>query len=105
MVFHYTRSFAKLCLNFCDPIGYTLPGSSVHGIFQARILEWVAISFSRGPSQLRDQICISCISCTGRQILYHCATCFHSVNILKLSQSLTNEHFGYLHLILLTLLS
>ena len=34
----------------CDPMDYSLPGSSVHGIFQARILEWVAISFSRGSS-------------------------------------------------------
>ena len=47
------------------------PSSSVHGLFQARILEWVAISFSRGSSQLRDGTLISCI---GRQILYHWAT-------------------------------
>ena len=47
---------------------YSLPGSSVHGIFQARILEWVFISFSRGPFQPRDQTHISCIS---RRILYH----------------------------------
>ena len=48
--------------------------SSVHGIFQARILEWVAIFFFRGSSWPRDQTHISCISCTGRQIPYHCAT-------------------------------
>ena len=47
------------------------PGSSVHGIPQARILEWVATSFSRGYSPLRDQTCVSCI---GRQILYHWTT-------------------------------
>ena len=41
---------------------YSLPGSSVHGIFQARILEWVFISFSRGPFRPRDQTHISCIS-------------------------------------------
>ena len=40
---------------------YSLPGSSVHGISQARIQEWIAISFSRGSSQPRDQTCISCI--------------------------------------------
>ena len=51
---------------------YSPPGSSVHGIFQARILEWVAIPFSRGSSQLRDRTYVSCVSCTGRQILYHC---------------------------------
>ena len=39
----------------CDPMDCSLPGSSVHGIFQARVLEWVAISFSRGSSQPRDQ--------------------------------------------------
>ena len=38
------------CLTLCDPMDCSLPGSSVHGIFQARILEWVAISFSRGSS-------------------------------------------------------
>ena len=48
----------------------SLPGSSVHGIFQARTLEWVAISFSRASSPPRDWICISCI---GRWILSHWA--------------------------------
>ena len=38
------------CWTLCDPMDYSLPGSSIHGIFQARILEWVAISFSRGSS-------------------------------------------------------
>ena len=38
------------CLTLCDPVVCSLPGSSVHGILQARILEWVAISFSRGSS-------------------------------------------------------
>ena len=50
------------------------PGSSVHGILQARILEWVAISFFRGSSRPRDRTCISQVSCTGRKMLYHCAT-------------------------------
>ena len=57
---------AKSCLTLV-----TLSGSSVHGISQARILEWVAISFSRGYSWPRDQTLVSCI---GRQILYHWAT-------------------------------
>ena len=52
----------------CNP-----PGSSVHGVFQARILEMVAISSSRGSFLPRDQNCISLISCIGRQILYHWA--------------------------------
>ena len=46
----------------CDPIDCSLPDSSVYGICQARILQWVAISFSRGSFQPRDQTCVSCIS-------------------------------------------
>ena len=53
----------------CSP-----PGASVTGILQARILEWVAISSSRGSSWPRDQICVFYISCIGRWILYHCNT-------------------------------
>ena len=48
--------------------------SAVHGTFQARILEWAAISYSRASFWPRDPIQVSCIPCTGRQILYHCAT-------------------------------
>ena len=46
----------------CDPTDYSPPGSSVHGILQARILEWVAIPFSRGSSRPRNQTWISCIA-------------------------------------------
>ena len=56
----------------CDFMDGSLSGSSVHGLFRVRILEWVAISFSTGSSQFRDQSCMSCISCIGRWILYHC---------------------------------
>ena len=59
-----------LCLTLSNPMDCSPPGPSVHGIFQARILVWVAIS----SSQPRDQTHISCISCKGRQILYHCTT-------------------------------
>ena len=45
---------ALSCPTLCDPMDCSLPGSSINGIFQARILEWVAISFSRGYSQPRD---------------------------------------------------
>ena len=58
----------------CDPMDCSPPGSSVHGISQARILEWVAISFTKGSSWPRDQTHISCVSCIGRQILYHWVT-------------------------------
>ena len=44
---------AQSCLTLCDPMDCSLPGSSLHGILQAKILEWVAISFSRGSSQPR----------------------------------------------------
>ena len=50
----------------------SLVGSTVHGIFQARMMEWVAISSSRESSWPRDQTHVSCIPCVGRQILYHC---------------------------------
>ena len=50
----------------CDPMDYSLPGSSVYGILQARILECVAISSSRGSSQPRDQTHISYVSCIGK---------------------------------------
>ena len=61
---------SHVCL-FYDPMDCNPPASTVRGIFQARILEWVAIFSSRGSSQLRDQTRISCVT---RQIVYHCAT-------------------------------
>ena len=48
-----------------------LPGPSVHGILQARILEWIAMPFPRGSSQPRDWTHVSYISCIGKQVLYH----------------------------------
>ena len=59
---------APLSMEFVD---CNLPGSSVHGIFQAKTLEWFAISFSRESSWPRDWTCVSCI---GRWVLYHWAT-------------------------------
>ena len=55
-------------LTLCNPMECSPPGSSVHGIFQARILEWGMISYSRGSSQPRDP---TCISWNSRWILYH----------------------------------
>ena len=52
---------AQSCLTVCNPMDCSLPGFSVHGILQARILEWVTISFSRGSSQPRDRTQVSCI--------------------------------------------
>ena len=62
---------AQLCPTLCDPMDCSLPGNSLHGILQARILQRVAISYSRGFSWPRDQTCVSCI---GRWIPYYCAT-------------------------------
>ena len=59
---------------FWDPMDCSLPGSSVYGIRQARILEWAAVSFFRGSSWPRDWTHIFCVSCTGRWILYPWAT-------------------------------
>ena len=65
-------TLAKSCSTLCDPMDCSLPGSSLLGIFPARILEWVAIS--KGSAWPRDWTHVSCISCIGRQILYHWAT-------------------------------
>ena len=63
----YVLSLSRVLL-FFNPMNCSLPGSSVHGISQARILDWVVIFFSRGSYQPRDQTHVSCI---GKQILYH----------------------------------
>ena len=58
---------AQSCPSFCDLLDCSLPSSSVHGIFQARILKWVVISYSRGSSQSRDRNFLYFLYC--RQIL------------------------------------
>ena len=62
---------AQWCLTLSNPTDCRPPISSVRGIFQVKTLEWVAISYPRGSSWPRDQ---TCVSCNGRQVLYHCAT-------------------------------
>ena len=59
------------CPILCDPVDCSPPGFSVHGIFQARILEWVATPSSKGSSRPRDRTRVSYISCIGRWFLYH----------------------------------
>ena len=63
-------SAIQLRLSLCEHMDCCPPVSSVHGISQARILEWVVISSSRGSSRPRDWTDVSCISCIGRQIFY-----------------------------------
>ena len=58
------------CPTLCSPMDCSPLSSSAHGTFQARILEWGTIYYSRGSSRLGDQTHISCVSCIGRWILY-----------------------------------
>ena len=87
------------CLNLCYIMSCSLSGSSVLGIFQARLLEWVAMSSSRGSSQPRDETCVlcflHCVSCIGRWILYHhchlgnpiiCTVFLNKINFQKIAQ-------------------
>ena len=72
-VFEFVRCAQALsCVQLYDPMDYSPPGSSVHGILQARILEWAAFPSSRGSSWPRDRTHVSSI---GRQVLYHWAIC------------------------------
>ena len=57
--FESESKVAQSCPTLCDPMDCSLPGSSVHGISQARVLEWIAISSSRGSSQPRDRTQVS----------------------------------------------
>ena len=64
-------SVIQSCLTLCGPTDCSPPGSSLHEIFQARILEWVAKPSSRGSSKPWDQTPVSCVSCIGRKIIYY----------------------------------
>ena len=70
----FMHSVTQPCLTLWDPMDGRTLGYSVQGIFQARILEWVAISYSRASAQARDQTQVSCNSCRDRPILCHWAT-------------------------------
>ena len=81
----HAKSF-QLYQTLCSPMDYSPPGSSVHGILQARILEWVAMPSSRGSSWPRGGPLVSCI---GRRILYHWAT------LLSIHYATLNTVLGY----------
>ena len=66
----YIKSL-QLCLTLRDPVDCSPPGSSVHELLQARILEWVAMPSSRESSPPRDGTHVSYVSCIGRWVLYH----------------------------------
>ena len=77
LLIQYTLCCAKSlqsCLTCCNPVDCSPPGSSVHGISQARALKWVAIPISSGSSWPRGQAYVSCVSWIGREVLYHWAT-------------------------------
>ena len=76
------------CLTLCDPMDCSLPGFSVHGIFQARVLEWGAISFSRGSSWPRDRTQVFCIA--GKRFILWATreALFYTVMCLCQSRSL-----------------
>ena len=67
-------SVTQSCLTLCNTMDCSPPGSSVHGISQARIWEWIANSFSRGSSLTRDWTCISCAFCIAGWFFTHWAT-------------------------------
>ena len=76
---------AQLCPTLCDPMKCNLPGFSIQGIFQARVLEWVAISFSRGSSRPRGWTQVSCIVGRSFYPLSHQRS-HHNKNKLKMDQ-------------------
>ena len=68
----YVRaSYVALVMSLCNLMDCSPPGSSVHGILRASILQWVAMPVSRRSSQPRTWTRVSCVSCTGRCVLYH----------------------------------
>ena len=77
------------------PKDYSPPGFSIHGIFQERILEWVAISCSRGYSQSINQTCVFCTSCFGKGILSHCTT--REAYVSRFNCCKLNEWWKYTH--------
>ena len=92
---------AQSCLTLCDPMNCSPSVSSIHGILQARILEWIAIPFSRGSSWPRDQTQLSCIAgrfftiwATGKILTYCCQ--FIEKNMLKDTNEMSDKqiHWG-----------
>ena len=78
--FESESEVAQSCPTLCDPMDCSLPGSSVHGIFQAIVLEWIAISFSKGSSQPRDWTQIS-------RIVDRCFTIWATREVLSSSKA------------------
>ena len=77
----------------CYPMDCSLPGSTVHGIFQARILEWVAISFSRRSSWPRDRTWVSCV--VGRCFPIWATRDWEITNVDRLHLNVTRSHVSF----------
>ena len=90
----------RSCLTLCDPMNCSPPVSSVHGTFQAKILEQDAIIFSRGSSWPRDQTYISWVSCTGKRILHHWGNIniLSSEHIFKMSTPSIHHNLNFDHM-------
>ena len=83
----YVYSVIQSCPILCDPMNCSVPGSSVHGIFQARILEWGSMPSSKGSFWLKNWTHVSCISSMDMWILYHWdtwETCLSSLSFARL---------------------
>ena len=65
---------AQSCPTLCNPMDCCPPGSSIHGVLQARMLKWVVMQSSRGASRPKDWTRISLVCCTCRRVLCHCTT-------------------------------
>ena len=84
---------AQLCQLFCDPMDYSQPGSSAHGIFQAGIMEWVAILFYRGSSLSRDRTQVFCTAGRFFTLLSHKGNSFGmklEINYKKKAEKIIN---------------
>ena len=94
---------AQSCPTLCDPMDYSPPGSSIHGILQARILEWVAMPSSRGSSQPRDQTFIFYFFCIGRWVLYNweAQPSLQRVNNILICCDRFSHIFSYLFLLMI----
>ena len=112
-IYHPLKNWHTLCVCVCvcvctvvqfcptlfDPMDYSLPGSSVQGIFHARILEQVAISYSMGSSQPRDQTCVPYTCSIGCWIFYYCSTkepLTYPRPLLKLHRTWVNKVLLYI---------
>ena len=84
---------AQSCPTLCYPMDCSLPGSTVHGIFQARILEWVAISFSRRSSWPRDRTWVSCV--VGRCFPIWATRDWEITNVDRLHLNVTRSHVSF----------